>query len=71
MKNLEKLLIIGFLIVSSIIISGCSDEEFIFLTKQNNSGCPFGAWCEEHLYTNSTVYLDYLYTNDTVRIEYA
>ena len=60
-----------FLLLSMILLTGCSEEEiYIFKHKTTGSSCPNNAWCEEHVYTNDIVYLDYLYTNDTIWVEY-
>lgn len=69
---MNSFVLIGVLVVLTCLVSGCS-EELIFLDGDSSyysSSCPNNAWCEEHLYTNSTVNLDYLYTNDTIRMEF-
>jgi len=66
-------ILIGILLMMVCLISGCSDEDFLFVSSGTggSSSCPNNAWCEEHIFTNSTIYVDYLLTNDTVRIELA
>jgi hypothetical protein len=65
-------LLIAILLLGVCVLSGCTDEEYIFLNHGSvvSSSCPNNAWCEEHLYTNDVVYLEYVDLNETVRIEY-
>lgn len=65
--------LIILLMLCMFLLVGCTEEVYLINSNSSSSllsACPINAWCEEHTYTDSVLYLDYINTSDSILMEF-